>query len=361
MTLARHLRKRVRKRGIEYQSRMTQILNVNLRNIFRLVKHVMIVGASGSGKTSALLLFTKLFFDNGETILWRDDTSLEFLSLREVMPWKVFVPNGCQIHYKHPNVEYVEYDPWNMNTLFEQIDRDKGNAVVFDLFSFDMSMFIDFWSRFFYSLYRWKRTRVQWRMALMVDEINDLAPGTRRGYIPRQLALSSNIYFSLKKFRKEGIRLVASTHAYGDVHKPVREAFNYYIFRQMDEESVPDIFSRYAKVVQKLSVREMIILDESKNFNKMEIEEVVKPRKFALKWSGDLRKQTQAKKTELDKWKKRTAILVRMVNDLGISYEDLAKVLGYSTRGGIQQFTVKKISEEDKAKIKAVLEKFAAA
>jgi len=336
---------------------MTQILNVKISLFFKAVKHVCVVGASGSGKTSLLLLLTKLFYDNQEAIIWRDDTSLEFLSLRKVIPWLVFVPEGCQLHYKHPNIEYVEYNPWKLSTLFSQIDREKGNAVIFDLFSYDMSLFITFWSRFFYALYRWKRTKVKQRMALVTDEINDLCPSVRRGYIPRQLALSSNIYFSMKKFRKEGIRLVASTHAYGDVHKPVREAFNFYLFRKMDGDSVPESFQRYSKVIERLKVNEMFIVDEQKSFNVMKVDEVAKPKKFAVSWSGDLRKETEVKHKELVLWQKRALTLASVLNQgYGVTYEDLARLLGYKTRAGIQQIIKKHIEDKDLAKVREFLE-----
>lgn len=349
-------RVKIKPRGIVFQSRMTQILNVRLGSFFKLVKHIFVIGGSGSGKTSTLLLLTGLYYDNGETIIWRDDTSLEFLSLKDVIPWLVFLPEGCELHYKDPNIEYAYYDPWRLNTLFNQLDRNRGNAVVFDLYTFDMSTFISFWSRFFYSLYKWKRTRVKQRMALITDELNDLAPGVRRGYIPRQLALSSNIYFSMKKFRKEGIRLVASTHAYGDIHKPVREAFNFNIFKKMDEGAIPSKFQRYSKVIERLKVNEMIIVDEEKSFNKMNVKEWVKPKKFSVTWKGDVKKETVAKRKEVDQWKKRVAVLGEILRRSGVTYEQLAVVLGYKTRAGPQQFIKGKLSEEDRTKIEAIIE-----
>lgn len=346
----------VRRRGVEFHSRMTQILNVNLRNFFKLVKHVFIVGSSGSGKTSTLLLLADLFYENGETILWRDDTSLEFLSLRDVIPWKVFIPEGCKLNYTHANIEYAYYNPWRLNTIFNQIDRDKGNAVVFDLFSYDMRVFIKFWSDFFYGLYRWKRTRIKKRVALFSDEINDLAPSTRRGYIPKQLALSSNLYFAMKKYRKEGVRLVASTHAYGDVHKPVREGFNFYLFRRMDGASVPDRFKRYQKVIERLKVNEMIIVDEAKSFNKMNVDEIVKPKKFPVSWSGEMGRETEVKHKELELWKKRTVLAATLLNKgFGVTYEQLANLLGYKGRTGVHQFMKKKATPKDLGKVEELL------
>ena len=348
---------KIKSRGEPFKSRMTQILNVDLRRFFSLVKHVMVVGASGSGKTSTLLLLTKLFYDNGEAILWRDDSSLEFFSLRKIMPLLVFVPQGCEIMYERHNVEYAEYDPWNLKTLFDHIDRERVNPVVFDLFTHDMSMFLRFWSQFFYSLYKHQRQRVKERISFVTDEINDLCPSTRRGYIPRQLALSSNIYFSMKKFRKEGIRLVVSTHTYGDIHKPVREAFQFYLFKRMDGASVPDRFKRYEKVIERLAVNEMFVVDEKKSFNVMNVSEVVKPRRITVKWKGDLEQVTEHRRKEIDAWKRKTQVLAALLTEgYNVTFEQLAEILEYKGASGAHQF-LKKISDDDKEKVAALLEK----
>jgi len=352
----------LKRRGVPYQSRMTQILNVDLSDFFKEVKHIFVVGMSGSGKTSSLLLLTYWFYQNGEIIIWRDDSSLEFLSLKEIIPWKIFVPQGCTLKYPEgKNVEFAEFDPWHLKTLFQQIDKDKGNAILFDLFTFDMTMFISFWSRVFYGLYKWKRTRIRERISFVTDELNDLAPSTRRGYIPRQLALSSNIYFSQKKFRKEGVRLVASAHAYGDVHKPVREGFNYYIIKRCDPGSVPERFMQYSKVIEKLQIDEWFIVDEKKSFNKITVDEIVKPRKIAASWTGNVIRQTEKKAQEMAMWQRRAAIAGKvLMKGLGFTLDDLATLYGYAARSSVHQLMDRKLSDADLAIVEKVLSKIPA-
>jgi len=186
-----------------------QILNVQLGHFFDETKHILVLGSTGAGKTSTLLLLCYLFNHNGETILWRDDTSTEWLSLVDTFPWRVFVPIGCEFCYKHPNVEYIYYDPFDLHTLFNEIKRGAVHAIEFDPFVFETSAFIGFWSRFFYELYRWKGPDARSKLAFFTDELNDLAAGAKRGYVPRQLQLASNIYLAQKKYRKEKIRLVS--------------------------------------------------------------------------------------------------------------------------------------------------------
>jgi intein/homing endonuclease len=176
---------------------MTQILNVKLGGIFNKTKHILILGGSGSGKTSALLLWCYLFKQNGETILWRDDSSTEWLSLVDQFPWRVFIPQNCAFSYKHENVEYITYDPWDLKTLFKEVKRGQAHAIEFDPFTMDISVFVDFWSRFFFDLYKWKGPDIRSKVAFFTDELNDLAAGARRGFVPRQLQLASRIYLCL--------------------------------------------------------------------------------------------------------------------------------------------------------------------
>jgi len=131
---------------------------------------------SGSGKTSLLLLMLDLLLNNGETIVWRDDSSMEVLSVAEYYPIRIFVPGGCSINFKHPNVEYVTYNPLEpgLDSLFNQLKKGCVNSIEFDLFAFDMRLFVKFWSEFFYNIYKWKRTHMHIPIALLTDEINDL-------------------------------------------------------------------------------------------------------------------------------------------------------------------------------------------
>lgn len=339
---------------VPFTSRVDQILNVKLTKFFEYGKHQLICGSSGAGKTSTLLLMVKLLMDNGETIIWRDDSSMEALSLVEKYKLRIFVPAGCRIYYQHPNIEYVEYDPTKLTpTVFDKLEKGYVHVIEFDLFTMDMTFFIDFWSRFFYEFYKWKNTRPHWPMAFFTDELNDLAPSVRRGYIPRQLQLSSQIFFSLKKFRKERIRLVASTHGYGDIHKPVREAFNFYLLKKMSEGEVPDILWRFTKMVQKLQLDEMVIIDEEHSFNRMHIKEFVKPRKFTVRFSGDLKPTSQKKLEESAAYNQKITLLAQLLHEgFNVPWTKMAELLGYSNPSGLTGLMKRQDLDSIKAKVK---------
>ncbi|MEM3622770.1 MAG: LAGLIDADG family homing endonuclease [Candidatus Bathyarchaeia archaeon] len=155
-------------------SRLDQVLYVDLTSLYYSGKHILIAGGAGSGKTSTLLLLAKLLYDNNETIIWRDDSSLEFSSLAEEVPIKIFIPKNCQLNYSHPNIEFFEYDPTNIMTILNSLNNQKINAILFDLFCFNIDRFIKFWRDFFYALYKWKRTKMGSAISLITDELNDL-------------------------------------------------------------------------------------------------------------------------------------------------------------------------------------------
>ena len=318
---------------METFSRLDQVLYVNLKPIIYPGKHILVTGGAGSGKTSTLLLLAKLFYDNNETIIWRDDSSLEFLSLADEVAIKVFVPRNCKLNYTNPNVEFFEYDPKNIFSILNNLDQQKINAVLFDLFCFDIGKFIKFWKDFFYALYKWKRTKMGTAVTFFTDELNDLAAGARRGYIPKQLSLASNIFFSLKKYRKEKIRLVASTHGFNDLHKPVRDSFNFYIIRKMRREAVPDRFANYTHLIEKLNIDEGIVVDEEGAFNRMNFALYVKPRNINVTFEGDIEElETHREMKVAVRYRQKLAISGKALLDNNVvkSYDELAQLWGIS-------------------------------
>ena len=345
---------------VQIRSRLDQILNVKLNSIFKQPRHLLICGASGSGKTSALLLMLDLLYKNGETIIWRDDSSMEVLSVADYYPIRIFVPEGCSIDFKHKNVEYVTYNPLEegLTSLFSQIKKDAINAIEFDLFAFEMQLFVKFWSEFFYNLYKWKRTKLRMPIALLTDELNDLCPSQRKGSVPQQTRLSSNIYFAFKKYRKEHVRLVASTHSYIDVSKSVRTAFDFYICKRLDEQNVPECVWQYGKVFERLGIDDFVIIDEARNFNRMKIEEFVKPRKFSIRWSGELKMPLPKKmQTELELANEKIAVLSVLAKNFGATFDDIAKLLNYGAPSTVSSLVRRHVNQAQREKIEAVLKK----
>lgn len=319
-----------------------QILHVDIEDIYNPGKHIIIVGASGSGKTSALFKVMYNSWKVGDTIIWRDDANLEFISFSRYIPCKVFVPEGCKLHYHHKNVEYVEYDPNDLIALFPQFHQDHINVILFDLFCLEHAHMIQFWVNFFADIYRYKRMRIKESWALVLDEMNDLTPGTRRGVIPGQLRLSSNVYFSMKKFRKMKLKIQATTHNWNDLHPPVRNQFNFQILKSMRKEMVPNKFFNYANKIEAIPIDKVWIVDEAGRFQmdvawseyttdhrdptgKKEIK--LEPKQQYIPFEGEVELEVEQGGARFKKWRERALMLATLALDAGLfeDYKDLGR------------------------------------
>lgn len=355
---------------VAFTSRIDQILNVNLDRFFKKTTHYLLTGGTGSGKTSLLLGLAHLALQNKETIIWRNDGSFEYMVLAEFeqkklelgyrldkatmeemflhpipsQPTKVgykirvFVPTGCSVKMTHPNIEFKEYDPTDLtlNCIFNNLLYHGINVIEYDVFTTaeQLHLFVKFWSGFFLNIYKWKRTHTGPHIAFFTDEINDIAPSRGKTQIRQQTQLSSNITFGLKKYRKENIRLVASTHGFSDIHKPLRNGFNYYLCKRSPGQDVPDWMWSYSHLFAKLATDECIIIDENHNFNRINVKEFIKPRKFSFQVSGQVYEVISAKKREeLEIKNEKIALLADALHKMGATYDDIAKLTGLTVTG----------------------------
>ena len=345
-----------------------QLLHVRLQNMYKPGKHILVIGITGGGKTSTLFKLIYNLYKQKETVIWRDDANLEFLSFADIIPLKVFLPEGCTLHHEHPNVTYVPFDHTRLSRLFPQLERDSLNVILFDLFTLSHKTSVLFWTEFFQEIYRYKRSRIEEPWAVVIDELNDLAPGTRRGFIQGQLTLSSNIYHSAKKFRKMNLRLVGSTHNYNDLHPPLRAQFNYYLFKAMRRDMVPERFWMYAHKIEALPIGEIWIVDEGGRFqmgvtwSEYSVHHLdrrlirLSPKRIGLPWSGEVKEPDKKRGSEA-KWRSRCLKLAGLLIEHKVvkGYADLAELLGLSdsyvwkllkSSGDVDEGSVKFVGDE---------------
>jgi energy-coupling factor transporter ATP-binding protein EcfA2 len=299
--------------------------------------HILICGSSGSGKTSTLHKCTYNLWKEGETIIWRDDANLEFFSFANIVPIRLYLPEGCDLKYnveRFPpeKIEKVHYNYRKIQNLFPTLKRDKLNVILFDLFSMNYELTVHFWTKFFYELYRYKRMRVGQPWSLVIDELNDLAPGARRGVVQESLKLSNMIFSAMKKFRKMKIRLVGTTHNYNDIHAPLRGQFNYYIIKRLRRDHVPERFFNYATQIESMGPDQCIIVDRKGNFQWIRKWTEysrwhrdpskwirLKPVQPYVKWEGeiDTTEEERPGKRGAREWRERTILMLKVLKDAG--------------------------------------------
>ncbi|MEM3510650.1 MAG: hypothetical protein QXE57_05080 [Nitrososphaerales archaeon] len=278
-------------------NKLAQIWQVNISRMWNPGKHILVVGQSGSGKTTVLFLLAYWFYNQGETILWRDDGHLEALALAKHIPPKLFIPQGCTL--KQNRFEMVEYDPYNPESIFNQLDQEKLNVICYELFVKSIEMRCTFWANLLHELPRWAAKQNTLKpIACVIDQVNELAAGRRLQIVPAQEQSSKMFHEALINFRKLKIRLVGGSHNYRDLEPGVRENFQYYWFKKTSREALEtnQRFWSYRFKLEKLAVDESIVVDEDGRFNQVNVVPVEKPRVFHFPYTTAPYLETQALK-----------------------------------------------------------------
>lgn len=268
-----------------------------LTDMFLPQKHTLITGEPGSGKTSLMLDLTTKYKDLDEMVVVRDiGEALEWFSMLD-HGYKILahVPNECKIEFNHHNFDQTSYDIQNITTLFDNWEKDKINLIFFEAFSNSLQNYVYFWKEFFSNIVPWKYSSSQTRkekIALLIDEFGDLAPGIGRTFIPDQNRISQLVYVNFRKYRRANIRLIGAIHYFRDITPPVREHFNCYLIKSnyANSREVPCVLEKYTHKMRDLNVNEAVFIDTKSKFNTIKITETIKPRQFDAVFKGNIDK-----------------------------------------------------------------------
>jgi len=329
--------------SIEGLNQLAQVLYINIADMFEPARHTLVIGQPRSGKTSFLMKAAAKFYDIGEYVIIRDiGEFFEFFNLIEELniPAVGFVPEGCRVYFNHPKFEQREFDIFNLESLFDQFERDKLNLIMFEGFSDLLENHVWFWKEFFTRLLPWKRKPGNGakRFCLILDEFGDIAPGQGRYFIPEQNRTTQLIAVNHRKFRRHHIRMVAAVHYFRDITPPLRERFDCYLVKKNypNEKEVPLILQSYVKKFPKLELSEGIFVDSKMNFNLIKIPELIKPKRYDgvekpyIEVEGDVdhlletaEKTKNPNEKREEKWKRRLGKLIihLMENKMMTSFE----------------------------------------
>ena len=212
--------------------------------------HVLFVGLTGQGKTTNMTSYAVALLNRGWRIFWRDDSGLEWLALAWHYPDEtlVFVPKGCRLEGLD-FLEFAEYDPEKPMNIFRKAERSGRSLfpILFDVFCWDLEYTCRFYSRLFtmmiYHLARMPYSKKSlW--AFFVDELNDLVQPHGREITKAHAEVRGTIVFNLRKVRKHGFKLVASTHRLTQIPLDVRTNFSYHLIHKSLGYDVYEFFSK---------------------------------------------------------------------------------------------------------------------
>lgn len=272
-------------------SKLDQLINVDIAPMFQYGKHSLTVGESGSGKTTVLFLQVWWFFNNGrrgdgETVIWRDDGSLEALSFADdnLMPVQCLIPEGCTLEPRN-NIPVKTFDILRPETVLDVLENRMLNILCLDLYIDNIAKRCEFYALLLFRLYRWAQQSTHDPVAVIIDQLNELAPGERLQMVPQQDQSSKQIYNALINFRKHNIRLVGASHNYTDLLPGIRENFQYYWIKNMRRDAVPERFWNFASLIEKLSINKAIVVDDQGSFNRISVEPIIFPRKHKRRFT----------------------------------------------------------------------------
>jgi len=243
---------------------------------------MLVCGKKGEGKSTFLMMLAGYFLNRNETVIWRDDGRLEILSMNDQYPMRFFIPRGCKFDWNHPNAEVMEFEPNDIPaTLLQKLAKNKINVLLFDLFNEDYKAFVRFWALFFERLYHWKLGH-SGTISLFIDEFNDIAPAHGRGKFSGHKQLSEYIWVNFKKYRAVGMRLVASSHGYKEIHDQIRENFVFHAFKKMSLNQAPMWLGNYMFVIPKLPIDWVFVTQVQDKKMRLKVKPIVKPKAFAV-------------------------------------------------------------------------------
>ncbi len=211
-------------------------------------EHLIICGITGSGKTQTMFWILdeiRRAEENGkkrqETIVWFDtgksdfiSRSTEFLVLKRFGNLNVLVPEGCDIKFERDHGDAVKVQHFNINNLWDKIERRRINVVCLEPFLRDEELHGEIFTKLFDDLIvKAHNLELKPPIALFFDEFHNLCPPTEQDALSRtHFRLGKRIQKNIERLRSLGIRFVCSTHGMKKIRKGVRMSFQWRIIKR---------------------------------------------------------------------------------------------------------------------------------
>lgn len=286
--------------------------------------HGLILGSYGSGKTTLQYWMIGFFFSNAFNhrdghgrykicrsqygkgflvILRAARHTFEYLSLCEVAPVRLFIPNKCVYQYEHPNLSIVNFDLDDSNQVFQKLERDKINVIGVNHFLDEPDARYEWWGRFVLDLMNWKGLpeNIDKRTLFCFDEISDIVPQKGEARTKSHGWWGNRIREEFDSFRRNNIKIVATTFSITDIKKNFRNNFHHWFIKRTTAESVPERYRNFGPyIIEKMTPDQVFVKDAKADYD----------RKFSPAWvlPGKIGVYTETAEeiiSRADSWRKR--------------------------------------------------------
>jgi energy-coupling factor transporter ATP-binding protein EcfA2 len=226
--------------------------------------HVLIVGYTGSGKTTTLFwLYQALGYYSKDTRVWVDSMkSEESLVLLTMSPVRFLIPAGCKLdikinpEYKGPKLhEYEIVEMPDYTNPWKYLRPDWGNVICLSAYLIDPAAYANVMAAVFTNLI-WgaHHKKIIVPMALFVDEIHNIAPSNGHSYDRIHTKAGLIVQHNVERLRSMGIRVIGSTQGNSKLRRGVRSCFNWLIvkrgsnFDRREEFTLNNFNKKWAKL-----------------------------------------------------------------------------------------------------------------
>ncbi|TSA54942.1 MAG: hypothetical protein D4R45_03265 [Planctomycetaceae bacterium] len=217
-------------------------------------QHMLEMGKTNSGKTQFLYWLVDKFLEAApkEALVWFDigksqydpespykESGNEILTLLYYFsPVRIILLTGCDIEIisKYPfDVEIVHVP--TADKVWEQIDNSRLNIISIDPYIENEIIYSDQIAQMFRRLI-WlaNRSRIYRPMTIFYDEFHNVCPShstvSDNRSSRQQTKINGIMKRNIQKLRSIGIRIIATSHNYTQLFKPIRQSFEWLVPRR---------------------------------------------------------------------------------------------------------------------------------
>jgi energy-coupling factor transporter ATP-binding protein EcfA2 len=244
-------------------------------------QHVLIVGYTGSGKTTTMFWIYKAMGLYGkDTRVWIDSMkSEEALTLLTMGPVRFLIPAGCKLDIKfNPNYKGPELHPFEVVEMpdymnpWKYLRADWSNVICLSAYLIDPAAYAAVMAAVFTNLI-WSahRKKIITPMALFVDEIHNIAPSNGHSYDRVHTKAGLVVQHNVERLRSMGIRVIGSTQGNSKLRRGVRSCFNWLIVKRGSNFDRREEFTlnNFNKKWAKLKNLQITIVFPNRTFSKL--------------------------------------------------------------------------------------------